>query len=86
MFLESLGMDPETGTIGASSLGAIHVKNRIDPEKPLRRCQEPGCGTILRSGNPDNYCSLHTCSERRGKKYTDSVALRRRKRMHLVRV
>jgi hypothetical protein len=86
MFLESLGMDQGTGTIGASSLGAIHGKSRTNQEAPLRRCQEPGCGTILRSGNPDDYCSLHAYpDERRGKKHTDSVALRRRRRMHVVR-
>jgi hypothetical protein len=87
MFLESLGMDQGTGTIGASSLGAVHDKGRdpIDDDK-IRRCQEPGCGTILRSTNPGNFCSLHTAPKpRKGHRYTDGLARQRRKRMHLVK-
>jgi hypothetical protein len=83
----SLGMDQGTGTIGAKSLGAIHDKGRdcADDDKP-RRCKEPGCGTILRSGNPDNFCFLHTAPKpRKGHRYTDGLARQRRKRLHLVK-
>lgn len=89
---DDLGMDRGTGTIGARSLGDVHgtskKKNgKTDGETddaPTRRCQKPDCGTILRSSNQGNFCALHTIGERRGKKYTDSVALERRGRIHVV--
>lgn len=79
-----LGMDQGTGTVGASSLGAVHDSAKNGGESKKRICHEPGCGTVLRSGNPGNFCSLHTCGERRGKKYVDSLDALRQKRIHVV--
>ncbi len=81
----ALGMDQGTGTVGANSLGDVHDSGRSTDDGKPRRCQEPDCGTILRSGNTGHYCSMHTFAERKGKKYTDGVARARRKRMHVVR-
>ena len=80
-----LGMDGGTGTIGANSLGDVHDSAQKATDRKPKRCQEPGCGTILRSTNPDVYCSVHTFSERKGKRYTDGLARARWRRMHVVK-
>jgi hypothetical protein len=94
--MASLGFDPTRGTIGASGLGDVAGPDRSSREAgPLRKCAyvivgDDGkvvgtCGTILREGNHGCFCTIHTSIKRKGEKYTNSVAVRRRKRMHIVR-
>lgn len=97
MNLLELGMDPATGTIGASRLGDVAGPDRSpkEPEgQPQRKCayvitDEKGhivgrCGTTLRKGNRGCFCTLHAELRVKGEKYVQSLEARRRLLPRLV--
>ncbi len=80
--MDVLEMVSSGSPIGAYTLGDVHGRGRQTEDGPPRRCQEPGCGTFLRSSNPGRFCALHSRPVRRGAHF---VATERRRRMHVVR-